>query len=445
MFPELKDEFKSKLNSSLTKNYIWVFFGQNAGSVFSMLTLVFTLRIITTDEYASLVVIQAYCLLISNLLSLRTFNGLIKFATEALLQNDYGRVRRLFNTAFLYDVVAGVASLVCGYALVGIITPLMGWRLTVKADLLMYLPVVVFYPILNGAPVGILRKLDKFKEVNLVHASVYGLQFCTVLLLWITRLKNHIILYCIYASFEIVECIALVLLCCHELNKNAHYRGFWKDGFDFDVSFIKYNLYYGLTISFDQLLGNVSTLLINKYIGNLATAYLKIVTRLCSIITKFTSPVSQVFYPELCKWIAEKKYKKSLSIAVRYFVAINVAGLFFVLVFAVLYDTIKAVFGESMDGALLQSLLYLGYSVLSVSIVFFNQMVFAMNLMKQSLCVTAIVNILYIMALIPCIKQWGIYGYLALQILQLLIVFLCKLYYIIREMDRDSHKESVLG
>ena len=434
----VKEKWQRIIKSSILRNYLWVFLGQNAGSVFSMITLIFTLRIINTEEYASLVVIQAYCLLISNLLSLRTFNGLIKYTTEALIVSDYRRVKQLFNTALIFDFTAGLASLICGYLFVDTITGLMGWELALKDSLLMYLPVVFFYPLLNGAPVGILRKLEKFKQVNLIHASVFGIQSLALMLLWISKAENYMIVFLVYEITEILECVAVVVLAIYVLQKDSNYSGFWKAGVAFDKGFLKYNLYYGLMTSFDQLLGNVSTLLINKYIGNFATAYLKVITKICSVITKLTKPVSQVFYPELCRWIAEKKYRKSIRVANQYFGAVNGIGILIGILFIVCYDSLCFLFGETMDGAKIQSLMYLAYSILSVAIVGYNQLVFAMNLMGKSLVLTMICDILYIVLLIPCIRAWDVFGYLGLQIVQLLIVFGVKCLFIRNELHRKQ-------
>ena len=91
-----------------------------------------------------------------------------------------------------------------------------------------------------------------------------------------------------------------------------------------------------------------------------------------------------------------------------------------------------------MDGAKIQSLMYLAYSILSVAIVGYNQLVFAMNLMGKSLVLTMICDILYIVLLIPCIRAWDVFGYLGLQIVQLLIVFGVKCLFIRNELHRKQ-------
>ena len=74
-----------------------------------------------------------------------------------------------------------------------------------------------------------------------------------------------------------------------------------------------------------------------------------------------------------------------------------------------------------MVSAKWQSALYMVYTVLSMAIICMNQCVFALNLTKVNLYMTIVLNVVYVVALIPVIKMWGIYGYLYLQILQLLL------------------------
>lgn len=158
----------SKLKrNKLIKNYIWVFLGQNTGAVFSMLSLIFTLRIISTYEYGSLVIIQTYCLLISNLFSLRTFNGVIKFVTDSEQRNDKQEIFQYINTGFFLDFMAGVISVIFGIILLSAITNLMGWDEDTVIYVNMYLPVVFFYPLLNGTSTGIMRKLGYFFSCKL--------------------------------------------------------------------------------------------------------------------------------------------------------------------------------------------------------------------------------------------------------------------------------------
>lgn len=413
---------KRKLGSNLVKDYIWVFIGQNAGSVFSMLTLVITLRVINTAEYGILTIIQTYCLLISNLFSLRTFNGLIKYATDALVNNNYLLVKKYINTSFVIDFGAGLFSYGMAFALLVPITKLMEWDTDMMSYVYLYMPIIILYPLLNGAPVGILRKLGYFKQVNLSHAIVYGIQFIVILGTYILGIGDFKIILLEYLFTEIIECLVLVVMTICILSKKSEWRGFMKAGVIWDWGFMKYNIYYGLISTFDQILGNASTLLINKYVGNLTTAYLKIITKICSLLTKLTKPVGQIFYPELCKRIADKRYKSSFKISIKYFSVVLGSGLGLMLAMFITYDWWIVLFDAAMVSAKWQSMLYLLYTLLSVSIICINQLMLALSLVKQNLIIVLIADVLYLLALIPCVKMLGVNGYLILQILQLLAV-----------------------
>ena len=283
------------VHNRIASNYLWVFLGQNIGAVFSMLSLIFTLKIISTYDYGSLVIIQTYCLLISGFFSLRTFNGVIKFVTDSEISNDYSRMKRYVNTGFVIDFAAGLISVIFGIVLLKPITILMGWDSETIQFVNMYLPVVFFYPLLHGTSTGIMRKLGYFKHVNIIHAGIYGFQCAILLFTWLFNIGNFHVVLIEYALTEILECLVLVAVSIRILQRSDIFHNFWKNGITLEGAFIKYNIYYGLISTFDQLLGNISTLLINKYIGNFATAYIKVITRICSVFTKITNPISQVF------------------------------------------------------------------------------------------------------------------------------------------------------
>ena len=363
-------QFLNKIkNSKLAMNYIWVLLGQNIGTVFSMLSLIVTLRVITTLEYGSLVVIQTYALLISNLFGFRTFNGLIKYVTDAENENDYQRAKKYINTAFCMDCLAGAVAFVLGIVLLEPIVKIMGWDSSTMEMVLYYFPLVLFLPILNGAPVGVLRKINCFKQVNMVHATVFGIQLVALVALWIFGSHSLLLVLLVYELTEILECLVLVYLAYKKLNGLEQYQGFAKAGIIRDMGFIKYNFMFGLTTAVDQILGNVSTLLIDKYVGTLATAYLKVITRICGVISKLTSPIGQIFYPELCEWIAQKNYKKAYRIAMKFFLIICGVGSVAVFLLFITYDWWIILFDAAMENAKWQSLLYLLYTEMSTSMI----------------------------------------------------------------------------
>lgn len=422
----------------LLKDYLWVFLGQNIGSVFSMFSVIATLRIISAYDYGSLVMIQTYCLLISNIFCIRTFNGIIKYIAEAEQKKNIVLAKQYINTAFILDIAMGIVAFAFGFILLKPITILMGWDQETITYVYLYMPAIITYPLLNGVPTGILRKTGHFKEVNIVHALVYGLQFFVLLITWMGKFGTFKIVLLEYAVTEIVESIALLIMSIQVMQKMEEYKDSWKVGVSKDIRFLKYNISFGLLSTFDQVLGNVSTLLINKYVGNLATAYLKIITRVCSILAKLTNPISQVFYPELCDWIAKKQYRKALNICKKYFVIVFSVGMAMLGLMYITYDRWVGIFDSGMVGAKTQSILYLAYSIISMAVICLHQLSLAFDMMTFNLLFVGLIDILYIVILIPFINTYGVEGYLILQIAQLLVVAIGKYIYIIRTINKES-------
>ena len=423
-------------------NYIWVFLGQNIGAVFTMLTLILILKIISSEEYGAMVAIQTYALLISNIFGIRTFNGVIKYTTDAESIGDMDRVKKYINTAFLFDALSGVLAFVCGFLLLSPIVFLMQWEMETMTYLNMYLPLVLFLPILNGTPIGVLRKLGYFKQVNIIHAIAFGFQCFVMFIVFLLDCGSLKLVLLIHALTEVMECLLLLAYSIFKLQTKAEFKNFWKAGFSRDWAFCKFNFFYGLSTCFDQILGHGSTLLINRFVGNLATAYIKIISQICGIITKFTNPLGQIIYPELCTWVSKCKFAKAYKISLKYFYVVCGAGLFLTGILFGTYDWWIGIFDEGMIEAKWQSLLYMMHAILSISIICVNQLIFALDLVKQNLTVTIIFNCFYLICLIPAIKMFGVYGYLVLQLLQLLSVFGLKLLFIKIKLRKNSSEES---
>lgn len=423
----------------MTKNYIWVLLGQNLGSIFSILTLTVTLRLISVYDYGSLVIIQTYAALISGIFGLRTFNGIIKFSSEAEQDGADLMLKKYLNTAILLDFLSGVVAFGCSFILLKPIAAFMEWDLATISLVHAYLPVILFTPILQGAPVGVLRKLGYFKHINICHAAVSGMQFLLFVVYLVLDVHSFEVVLFTHAAAQIAESVVLFVFALLVLRKYQSYRGFWRAGFTWQKAFWKYNFSFGVLLTFDQLLGHVSTLLINKYAGNFATAYIKVITRICAIFTKLTAPISQIFYPELCDWIAQKKYRKAYKLSQKYFRVVLGGGAVVVFLLFITFDIWIPIFEASMAAAKYESLLYFIYSLLTVSFISFHQMSFALNMMKTNLITVGLLDVLYIVFLIPAILHFGVYGYLLLQILQAVLVFVVKII-VMRRIVRKSER-----
>ncbi len=430
MLEKIRKLTKRMYRSKIGMNYIWVFLGQNTGSVFTMITLVLTLRIISSEEYGAMVAIQTYSLLISNVFCIRSFNGIVKYITDYENKKEFAKAKKYINTSFLLDAISGIGAFVLGLILIRPLTMLMGWDAEKLQYAFIYLPVVFFLPLLHGTPVGILRQLGRFKQVNIIHAITYGIQCLVMCVTLIMNVGNFFVVLIEYAVTSTLEGIFLTIYCFYEIQKREEYKNFWREGISRDITFIKYNLYCGISISFDQILGHGTTLILNRFAGNLTTAYIKVITQICSIISKFTNPIAQVVYPELCSWIAKKEYQKAYKVSIKYFYIVCGCGALLMGGLFVSYDWWIGIFDPGMAGAKMQSVLYMAYSLFSVSIICTNQLVFALNLVKKNMYIIITFNMLYLIALIPAIKSFGVYGYLVLQLIQLVCAFAFKLIFI---------------
>lgn len=445
MLARLKAKIKALWQNKMTRNYVWVLLGQNAGSVFSILSLTITLRLISVYDYGSLVIIQTYAALISGIFGLRTFNGIIKFSSEAEQDGSDLMLKKYLNTAILLDFLSGAVAFGCSFALLKPIAMFMEWDLSTISLIHMYLPVILFTPIVQGAPIGVLRKLGYFRHINICHAIVYGVQFAFLALYLALGLHSFELILLTYAGTHIAESIVLFVYAFLVVRKQSCYRKFWKAGFTGNKAFWKYNFSFGVLLTFDQLLGHVSTLLINKYAGNFATAYIKVITRICAIFTKLTAPISQIFYPELCDWIAQKKYRKAYKLSEKYFYIVLSGGATLVFLLFITFDIWIPIFEASMAAAKYESLLYFIYTLLTVSFISFHQMSFALNMMRTNLITVGLLDVAYIVLLIPAILHFGVYGYLVLQILQAVLVFVIKLLVMRRIICKSERSEQTIA
>ena len=106
------------------------------------------------------------------------------------------------------------------------------------------------------------------------------------------------------------------------------------------------------------------------------------------------------------------------------------------------YDWWIVIFDAAMTTAKLQSLLYMVYTILGISLICMNQLMFAIDLARESLIIVAICDLLFLVVLVPCVQTYGIYGYLLLQIAQLFAVAGCKYFFISRRVHKLERQKA---
>lgn len=190
--------------------------------------------------------------------------------------------------------------------------------------------------------------------------------------------------------------------------------------------FLKFSLYSNLTSTIDLPVNQITSLIINKYLGFEATSVYSVFGNIGSVINKLGDPISQVIYPEMNKMISQKDVASARKLS-------NHLKLIMLSLFSI--STIFVVATHSLwlkylisnpNEYVIPLILYIGYSCYSNSSMGTHNLFMALGYVKYNIPILLVVNAGYLGLLLFSVQHYGLTGVIATYLLQALAVVFIK-------------------
>ena len=408
-------KIKNKVSSNhLLKNFLLIFSGEGISSVFGFLSTIFIISAIGSYKHGVLVAVQTYTNLFYGLFSFKTFQSLIKYLAKAEKNNDQEMAKIYIKWAVILDAFCLIATLFFGIILKNTMINIMGWDTAISKYCIFYLCVYMFY--FQGTSIGILRYFVNYKYVvtsNIICAVIRFLGFGVSLILK----------YDFYAFF-ISDCFAnlvkFLLMDFYTIKtlREQHLDDFLKVKLKLCPDFLKFSLYSNLTSTIDLPVNQITSLIINKYLGFEATSVYNVFGNIGSVINKLGDPISQVIYPEMNKMISQKNISgaKKLSRHLK-MIMLCIFCLGTVFVFTTHSIWLKLLI-TNPNCYVIPLILYIGYCCYSNSSMGTHNLFMALGYVKYNIPILLIVNACYLILLLFSIQRFGLTGVILSYILQ---------------------------
>lgn len=418
-----KGKLKEKITKSrLTKNFLLIFSGEGISSVFGFLSTIFIINTIGSYKHGILVAIQTYTTLFYGLCSFKTFQSLIKYLAKAENENNHEMSKMYIKWAVILDAFCLIAMLFFGIVFKNTVIDIMGWDAEISKYCIFYLCVYMLY--FQGTTIGILRYFEKYKYVitsNIVCSLIKCLCFfCCFILKY-----NFVV-------FFTVDCITnaakFVLMNYYTLKTLAQHKllDFYKIKLKACPDFLKFSLYSNLTSTIDLPVNQVTSLIINKYLGFEATSVYSVFGNIGSVINKLGDPISQIIYPEMNKMISQKNVAGAKKLSYRLkkiMLLLFCVGTLFV---ATTHTLWLKLFISNPNAYVVSLILYIGYCCYANSAMGTHNLFMALGYVKYNIPILLIVNVSYLCILLFAIQRFGLSGVIITYILQAFAVVFIK-------------------
>lgn len=436
----MKNGAMSKLlrlkNNNIVRHSVELFFTQGFASAIAMVNTSLMVKGLGMTSVGIVGSIVAYATFFDGLLNFQSYNSVIKYGSEAKVENNTDRLFAYFRMAFYQDAFTAILAALLGVACMGIVSSWLQWSNEVKELALLYLVTIPMN--INGSTNGVLRLNDKFTYTGTISIITNALK--TVCLVVMMNRGFTVKQYLYVEIGRILLYNITVFIVSNHVNIRKYGKSPYIGRFVFDKEFTKYNIYNNLRTTVDMPTGQVVNLLINKFLGFEAVGVYTVLTKIGSAVSKVTSPISQSMLPEISMMVATGKKKKAWQIGKKLFIYVNAIGLMVTCVLCVAYKMWMPFF---MD-ATMENNIYFGFYVLYLAFTSasagIHSYFIACNYVKANLYICIICNVLYILLLFLTIQQLELYAVIGSLLGQAMLVILCKLYYVkrVQNLGRTS-------
>ena len=410
------------INNKLIRNFLLIFSGEGIGSVFGFFATFFIINTIGSYQHGILVGVQTYTNLFYGLFSFKTFQSLIKYLAKSEISGDVEMSQVYIKWSLLLDIFCLALTLICGFFLRNLVISIMGWDSSISRYCVAYLIVYLLY--FQGTSIGVLRFFENYHYV--VKANVMcSFVRCIGFLICFLLNKGFIAFFVFDCIGNLIKFIMLDFYTIKTLRQH-NLLDFYKVKLKMCPDFLKFSFYSNLTSTIDLPVNQVTSLIINKYLGFEATSVYSVFGSLGSIINKLGDPISQVIYPEMNQRISQNDIPgaKRLSYKLKLLMlGVFSCGSVFVITTNALW---LHLFITNPESYVIPLILYIAYICYANSSMGTHNLFMALGYVKYNIPILIVVNICYLIILFYSVQNFGLSGVIITYTLQAFAVVFIK-------------------
>jgi len=380
-------------------------------AVLNLAAAAFIARTLGAKEYGILVFVQAFALIIGQLLSFNTWQAVITFGSRSLEANDETALGQIIKISVLLDLIGGIAACCLAVLLANPIIGILGWPETTGELLRLYSPVIIFGS--SSVAAGCLRLFNRF-----------GLLAAAGMATPVIRLAGALIGYNQAFSLYEFTCVNLIAVLVGQfvLLLTATSATGWKRASGFMrqsmtgaraqfPGLLSYVAVTNLHTTVKLLTREADQMLAAIFINPAALALLKVARQFAQVLPMIADPLYQTLFTEFSHLHASNKNNEFSTLIRRSSLVGLSIGLSSMILFWLFgQSAILFTFGAEFTAAMPCSMIFMLAFTVSLAGLPLQPAMLARGKPEISFKINLISTIIYLILLLPLSQRYGITG-----------------------------------
>ena len=411
IFRWIKQSFFKKI----LKNTTTLLTGSFISSTLGLVSFTIILRSLGPDLYGQFVIMQTYMELFDQLFNFQCWHAMIKFGSDAIVENNYRKIKRIIKLGSAFDLFSAFLGMASAVLLVFIVGDYLAWtdRQIEFARLFSFLIILN----ITGSPIGILRLYRKFKYLSF-HRILNGILKLIVVSVFSAIGFNGYEFFYVLFFIQLIDQSSLIVIALIVL-KRLKLLSFYKEKITEWKEFVTFAAWTNLDSTLNIPVKKLDKIFISKFLSYEAVAAYKLFNQLSFIIRKIVNSIYYSIFPELSELVAKGEVKKALKEGVKIGILVVAIGVPFYLIFVVLsYWFTGPVFGVEYIKYWPLMILYVGYNLLFVLFISIDPIFISLGHVRYRFFITIVANVVYLILIYLIQDKMGLFGFILAEIIQ---------------------------
>lgn len=425
--------FSNGFWGQMLQNAMAIITGSTLSSVFNMISIVIILKILSPDEYGSFIIAQTYMGVIDTVLNFQSWQGVIRYGTMALNDEDENKLLATIKAGIYVDGITCILGALVGWILIEFVASLFSWTETIVYISKIFLIEMVFH--LEGTIVGFFKLTNKFNYLAIYTGWSGFVRLAIVVILYILNVKDVIVFTKIIVISDIVKYISLIIVALFVLNKMYGVRRLLVAKIrDVEKEFWNYTFWTNLDSSADVPIKYFDIFFLSLISNEIVAAY-NLFKKYMSVFEMLIGPISQTIMPQFARLVASTKKENAFQKMKKLRNIIFVMLIPVFIIFILTLPFIMRLLGqESYFEYYYINYALAIYYICTLSYVGLSPLFSAYGFAKESTKITLISNIVYTVVAILLLSKFQIIGIIIAGFIQFFITVIWKQRYIQKEL-----------
>ena len=415
-------------SNRMINSFIVLFTGDTISSALAIISTALIIKAIGLKDNGIILMVQTYALFFDQIFNFKIFEGLIKFLSKSIYNKNTNGAKSYIKQGFYLDFATAIIATIIGVLCINLGIKIMGWNNNIKPYLLIYMSTVLIN--VSGVCIGVLRIFNKFNYIS--YINVFTNLIRTLLFLFGLIFKLKFNFYFMVELISLLMKYILYMIFAYKTLKINKLHDFIKMPLKIEKDFLIFSINTNLASTLDLPVNTLTTFMMNKYLGFEAISIYKVFEKIGSLVGKFSSPLNQILYPELNKYVAIKDSKKAINLSKKIGIGIGLIGVLVLGLVVVSHKYWLYLLIPNYSIYFNSLCIYILFTVFTNATASVHSLFMALGYIKYVVPILLIINCTYIIILINLIKLSGLTGVIIALFLQALMVVFAKIFLMYR-------------